>query len=378
MKSRIFPIIRKEFIHIIRDPRSLYLAIFLPIILLILFGYAITFDIRHIPIGIIDQDNSPLSRNLISIINSSEYFHLSFISKHYVNLEKFLGEGKVKLMLIIPDHFSRDIFKGKNTSLQILVDGSDNNTALIALGYISKIINNFSFNLLKKFLNKEGNILFKELPLIDIQERFWFNPGLKSPFFIVPGLIAVVMMIFTVLLTSLTIAREWETGTMEQLIITPTKPIEIIIGKLIPYFFLGMFQISIIILIGFLLFEVPLKGNIFFLFIISGIFLITGLGIGLFISTITKSQQLAFMFSIIFTFLPAFLLSGFIFPISSMPKIIQFITYLIPARYFLTILRGVFLKGIGFSFLWREVLALIIFGIIIIFACAKKLRLSLE
>ncbi len=378
MKSRIFPIIRKEFIHIIRDPRSLYLAIFLPIILLILFGYAITFDIRHIPIGIIDQDNSPLSRNLISIINSSEYFHLSFISKHYVNLEKFLGEGKVKLMLIIPDHFSRDIFKGKNTSLQILVDGSDNNTALIALGYISKIINNFSFNLLEKFLNKEGNILFKELPLIDIQERFWFNPGLKSPFFIVPGLIAVVMMIFTVLLTSLTIAREWETGTMEQLIITPTKPIEIIIGKLIPYFFLGMFQISIIILIGFLLFEVPLKGNIFFLFIISGIFLITGLGIGLFISTITKSQQLAFMFSIIFTFLPAFLLSGFIFPISSMPKIIQFITYLIPARYFLTILRGVFLKGIGFSFLWREVLALIIFGIIIIFACAKKLRLSLE
>ena len=378
MKSRIFPIIRKEFIHIIRDPRSLYLAIFLPIILLILFGYAITFDIRHIPIGIIDQDNSPLSRNLISIINSSEYFHLSFISKHYVNLEKFLGEGKVKLILIIPDHFSRDIFKGKNTSLQILVDGSDNNTALIALGYISKIINNFSFNLLEKFLNKEGNILFKELPLIDIQERFWFNPGLKSPFFIVPGLIAVVMMIFTVLLTSLTIAREWETGTMEQLIITPTKPIEIIIGKLIPYFFLGMFQISIIILIGFLLFEVPLKGNIFFLFIISGIFLITGLGIGLFISTITKSQQLAFMFSIIFTFLPAFLLSGFIFPISSMPKIIQFITYLIPARYFLTILRGVFLKGIGFSFLWREVLALIIFGIIIIFACAKKLRLSLE
>jgi ABC-2 type transport system permease protein len=281
-------------------------------------------------------------------------------------------------MLIIPDHFSHDISEGKNTPLQILVDGSDNNTALIALGYISKLINNFSFNLFKKFLNKKGNILFKELPLINIQERFWYNPGLKSPFFIVPGLIAVVMMIFTVLLTSLTIAREWETGTMEQLIITPTKPIEIIIGKLIPYFFLGMFQISVIILIGFLLFKVPLKGNIIFLFIISGIFLITGLGIGLFISTVTKSQQLAFMFSVIFTLLPAFLLSGFIFPISSMPKIIQFITYLIPARYFLTILRGIFLKGIGFSFLWREVLALILFGVIIIFACAKRLRLSLE
>jgi ABC-2 type transport system permease protein len=378
MKSRIFPIIRKEFIHIIRDPRSLYLAIFLPIILLILFGYAITFDIKNIPIGIIEQDNSFLSRDLISKIRSSEFFHISFISKQYINLEKSLAEGKVKLILIIPDHFSRNIFKGNNAFLQILVDGSDNNTALIALGYISKIINYFSFYLSKEILNKEGNVFFKEFPLIKIQERFWYNPGLKSPYFIVPGLIAVVMMVLTVMLTSLTIAREWETGTMEQLIITPTKPIEIIIGKLIPYFLLGMLQLSLIILVGILLFKVPLKGNVFFLFIVSGIFLITGLGIGLFISTVTKSQQLAFMFSIIFTLLPSFLLSGFIFPISSMPKIIQLITYLVPARYFLTILRGIFLKGIGFYFLWQEILILIAFGIIIIFACAKRLRLSLE
>jgi len=369
---------RKEFIHILRDPRSLYIAIGLPLVLLILFGYAITFDVNHIPVAVINQDDSSLSRDLISRVQASEYFDLRYLSNEYTKLERLLDEGKVKIILVIPLHFYRDLSKGKNKPLQFLIDGSDNNTALIALGYLSKIIQVFSSNIVLEGLNKQGNLLLKELPAIDVKTRVWYNPGLRSTNFIVPGLIAVVMMILAAMLTSLTIAREWETGTMEQLIATPTKPLEIIIGKLTPYFFLGLIQMTLVVLTGTLLFKVPFKGNIFFLFVVAGLFLVCGLGIGLFISTGTKSQQLAFMLAIVLTMLPAFLLSGFIFPISSMPRIIQFFSYFVPAKYFLISLRGIFLKGNGLSVHWPEVLFLLIFGLLIILACTKRLKLSLE
>jgi len=374
----MFPLMRKEFIHILRDPRSLYIAIGLPLVLLILFGYAITFDVDHIPVAVINQDNSSLSRDLISRVQSSEYFDLRYLSNEYSGIERLLDEGKVKIVLIIPLHFYRDISKGKNTPLQFLVDGSDNNTALIALGYLSRIIRIISSNILLEGLSKQGNFLLKELPLLDLKTRVWYNPGLRSTNFIVPGLIAVVMMILAAMLTSLTIAREWETGTMEQLIATPTKPLEIIIGKLTPYFFLGLIQMTLVVLTGKLLFKVPFKGSIFFLFLVSGLFLVCGLGIGLFISIVTKSQQLAFMLAIVFTMLPSFILSGFLFPISSMPKIIQFFSYLVPAKYFLIVLRGIFLKGNGLSVLWPEVLFLLIFGSLIILACTRRLKMSLE
>jgi len=378
MKSRVLPLMRKEFIHILRDPRSLYIAIGLPLVLLILFGYAITFDVNHIPVAVINQDDSSLSRDLISRVQASEYFDLRYLSNEYTKLERLLDEGKVKIILVIPLHFYRDLSKGKNKPLQFLIDGSDNNTALIALGYLSKIIQVFSSNIVLEGLNKQGNLLLKELPAIDVKTRVWYNPGLRSTNFIVPGLIAVVMMILAAMLTSLTIAREWETGTMEQLIATPTKPLEIIIGKLTPYFFLGLIQMTLVVLTGTLLFKVPFKGNIFFLFVVAGLFLVCGLGIGLFISTGTKSQQLAFMLAIVLTMLPAFLLSGFIFPISSMPRIIQFFSYFVPAKYFLIALRGIFLKGNGLSVHWPEVLFLLIFGLLIILACTKRLKLSLE
>jgi len=347
-------------------------------ILLILFGYAITFDIKHTPIGIVDQDNSSLSRDFISRVKGSEYLDLVYLSNSSSGLESLLDKGKVKVILIIPHRFSRDLSKGKDTPLQLLIDGSDNNTAQIALGYTSRIIQSFSSNIILEKLNKQGAILNRGVPPIDVKPRVWYNPDLRSINFIVPGLIAVVMMILAAMSTSLTIAREWEIGTMEQLVVTPAKPYEIIIGKLMPYFFLGVVQISLIVLVGTLFLKVPLKGNIFFLFCISGVFLICGLGIGLFISTITRSQQLAFMFSILLTLLPSFLLSGFIFPISSMPRIIQFFTYLVPAKYFLIILRGIFLKGTGLVTLWPEVFSLFIFASLILLACAKRLRLSLE
>jgi len=356
----------------------MYLAIVLPVVLLILFGYAITFDVRHIPVGIIDQDSSFLSRDFISRVKGSEYLDLVYLSNSSSGLESLLDKGKVKVMLIIPHRFSRDLSKGKDAPLQLLIDGSDNNTAQIALGYISGIVQIFSSNIILEKLNKQGAILQAGILPIDVKPRIWYNPDLRSTNFIVPGLIAVVMMILAAMSTSLTIAREWEIGTIEQLIATPAKPHEIIIGKLIPYFFLGIIQISLVILVGTLLFNVPLKGNIFFLFCVSGVFLICGLGIGLLISTITRSQQLAFMFSVLFTFLPSFLLSGFIFPISSMPRIIQFFTYLVPAKYFLIVLRGIFLKGTGLGTLWPEVISLFAFASLILLACAKRLRLSLE
>jgi ABC-2 type transport system permease protein len=311
-------------------------------------------------------------------VKGSEYLDLIYLSNSYAGVESLLDKGKVKIILVIPHRFSRDLSKGKDTPLQLLIDGSDNNTAQIGLGYVSRIVQIFSANIIIEKLNKQGAILQTGSLPIDVEPRIWYNPDLRSTNFIVPGLIAVVMMILAAMSTSLTIAREWEIGTMEQLIVTPAKPREIIVGKLTPYFFLGMIQISLVVLVGTLLFNVPLKGNIFFLFCVSGVFLICGLGMGLFISTMTRSQQLAFMFSILLTLLPSFLLSGFIFPISSMPRIIQFVTYLVPAKYFLIVLRGIFLKGTGLAILWPEVVSLFAFASLILLACAKRLRLSLE
>jgi len=377
MANRILPLMRKENLHILRDPRSLYLAIGLPVIMVILFGYAITLDVSHVHLGIIDQDSTSLSRDLIFRLGASDYFDIIYQSNSFSGSEKLLDDGRVKILIGIPSGFSKDLMRGKNIPLQLLIDGSDNNTAQIALGYISSIVRTFSSKIILDKLNKHGTAP-EGIPPMDVEPIVWFNPDLRSTNFIVPGLIALIMMVLSAMLTSLTIAREWENGTMEQLISSPAKPIEIITGKLIPYFVLGMFQTLLIILIGTLLFRVPLKGNLLFLFFITAVFLVCGLGIGLLISTVTKSQQLAFMISVIFTLLPSFLLSGFIFSISSMPKIIQIISYLVPAKYFLTVLRGIFLKGNGLAVLWPEVVPLILLASLVIMACVKRLKLTLE
>jgi ABC-2 type transport system permease protein len=375
---RIVPLLRKETLHILRDPRSLYLAVGLPLVMLILFGYAINFDIKHIPIGIIDEDNTSVSRAFISHLHSSEYFDIRLLSRNYSGLERLLDEGKVKILITLPSFFSRDLAKGEDVPIQLLIDGSDSNSALIAMGNLAKFIQTFSSNLVLQVAGRQGSFLLSGTPGIDVQTRSWYNPELRSTNFIVPGLIAVVMMIMTAMLTSLTIAREWETGTMEQLISTPARAPEIVLGKLVPYFVLGLVQTTLVVLTGNLLFKVPLKGNLILLFIASSIFLVGGLGIGLFISTITKSQQLAFMLSILMTLLPSLLLSGFFTPISNMPKIIQIVAYLVPARYFLVILRGIFLKGNGLLVLWPQFLALILFALLILLASAKRMKLSLE
>jgi len=378
MQSRIFPLLKKETLHILRDPRSLYLALGLPIIMLILFGYAITFDVKNVPVGAVDLDRTVLSRDLLSRLEASQYFNLKFIKTSSSDVEIFLDKGEVRFVLVLPSGFSRDLSAGKETGLQLLVDGSDNNSAQVALGYMSGLIQSFSVNILLEIVQRMGITISLQLPPFQIEPRIWYNPELRSTNYIVPGLIAVLMMVISAMLTSLTVAREWEMGTMEQLIVTPIRPLEMIFGKLFPYYILGLIQTLLVILIGQVLFGVPFRGNLFFLFLVSSLFLICGLGIGLFISTVSKSQQLSFMMSIILTLLPAFLLSGFIFPVASMPRLIRIVANLVPAKYFLTVLRGVFLKGTGLAVHWQEVGALFIFSVIIVFACAKKYKLSLE
>jgi ABC-2 type transport system permease protein len=368
---------RKETFHILRDPRSLYLALGMPVVLIILFGYAITLDVRNIPMAVIDQDNTRLSRDLISRFAGSDYFDIRYRLTAASRAEELLNKGNVKVILGVPHDFSLHLSRSQDVHVQLLIDGSDSNTAQIALGYVSGIIQLFSSQIVLEKRNRQNPQATAFLPFT-AEPRVWYNPDLRSTNFIVPGLIAVVMMVIAAMMTSLTIAREWEVGTMEQLIATPARPYEIIIGKLLPYYILGLIQTTVVILIGTLLFGVPLKGNIFFLFCVSSLFLICSLSIGLLISTVTRSQQLAFMMSVLFTFLPSFLLSGFVFPISSMPKIVQFFTYLVPARYFLVVLRGLFLKGTGLAFLWPEVLSLFVFAAVILLASSKRMRLNLE
>lgn len=378
MIRRIIPLARKEALHIRRDPRSLFLAIGLPIILVVIFGFAINFDIRHVPIAVLDQDHSSLSRDLIARTRSSDYFALRPLLDNYAQADRLLKTGRAQLIIVIPNDFAKDAARGADTAIQLLVDGTNNNTALIALGYISRLVQKFTTDILAESMARQGGLRPSGLPSVETRTRIWYNPELKSANFIVPGLIAVVMMVMTAMLTSLTVAREWENGTMEQLIASPVRGYEIIIGKLIPYFGLGMVQVLLIVLAGILIFGVPLRGNIFCLFTVSAIFLFCGLGIGLFVSIITKSQQLAYTVAILTSMLPSFLLSGFISPIASMPGVIRLVTHLVPARYFLTTLRGIFLKGYGFGSLWPEIIALSVFGFLVFVACLRRLKLRLE
>jgi len=378
MIRRIIPLARKEALHIRRDPRSLFLAIGLPIILVVIFGFAITFDIRHVPIGILDQDQSSLSRDLIARARASDSFALLPLLDNSAQADRLLKTGPAQLIIVIPNDFAKDAARGADTAIQLLVDGTNYNTALIALGNISRLVQKFTTDILAETMARQGGLRPQGIPSVETRTRIWYNPELKSANFIVPGLIAVVMMVMTAMLTSLTVAREWENGTMEQLIASPVRSYEIIIGKLIPYFGLGMVQVLLIVLAGILIFGVPLRGNILCLFTVSAIFLFCGLGIGLFISIIAKSQRLAYTVAILTSVLPSFLLSGFISPIASMPGVIRLVTHLVPARYFLTTLRGIFLKGYGFSSLWPELIALSVFAFLVFVACLRRLKLRLE
>jgi len=358
---RIKAVARKEFIQIMRDPRSLILGLAIPVLMLFLFGYALTLDVDNVPMVIWNQDNSQTSKDFILNFSNSRYFNVFAYYDNYRDLINLIDKNKTMMAMVIPKHFSRYLRQNEPAPLQVLIDGSDSNTAMIARGYIEAVVNTYNTNFVKQDLSNMGII---DPTPISFRPRIWFNPNFESRNFLIPGLIAIIMVVIAALLTSLTIAREWERGTMEQLISTPVRGAELIAGKFIPYFVIGFFDLIVALIIGVFIFRVPFRGNIFLLLMISTLFLTGALYFGIYISVTSKTQRAASQVAILATFLPTFLLSGFVYPIYNMPKIIQATTYLIQARYFIVALRGIFLKGIGMKYLWPQVLFLFVFAVL--------------
>jgi ABC-2 type transport system permease protein len=370
--QRLLAVARKEFIHLFRDPRSLAIGIGLPIIMLLLFGFALTMDVDHVPIVIWNQNQNPMARDFVSHFQASRYFTITSFVEHYSDVERAIDERKALAGLIIPVNFSQELQSGKTATVQWIVDGSDSNTATLATGYAQSVTQIFSRDIQMSRLERSG----KQKPAVplDLRSRVWFNADMESRNYIIPGLIAVIMMVIAGLLTSLTIAREWDTGTMEQLISTPVKVPELIIGKLIPYFCIAFLDVVIAVLMGEFLFHVPLRGNVVLIFASSVIFLIGALSLGIVISIATKSQLLASQIALVATFLPTFLLSGFSFDIANMPIVLQVISRVIPATYFIKILKGIYLKGVGLSVLYGETLFLIAFATLLLIVANVKFK----
>ena len=369
---RFYAIYRKEGLHIVRDWRSLGLALAIPAMLLMLFGYALTLDVDKIPTAVYDQDRTPQSRDLIAHFQGSRYFHITDLNATYTSIEKSINKSNVILGLVIPKDFGRTILSSRTAHVQLILDGADSNTASIAMGYATALVSTDSGEVRDRELSLRGTPKVK-LP-VDVRVRMLYNSELKSKNFIIPGLISVILMFVAAMLTSLTIAREWESGTMEQLLSTPVRPFELLMGKLCAYFVLGMADMALALILGMGVFRVPLHGSAVLLAISSMLYLFGALCWGILISTITRSQQLAFQFSLLTSFLPAFLLSGFIYPLDNMPWIIRLISRIFPSRYFVAILQGVFLKGIDFSLLWLNFLFLLVYAVVVFVIANRKLR----
>jgi len=350
----------KELIQTLRDKRMRITLIVPPILQLIIFGYAANLDVKHIPTAIRDLDQSVSSRDLIGRFSSSKYFDIVSFPDTPREVKDLIDQGKATVSIEIPTDFSRKLKKGDTATVQIVVDGTESNTALIALGYANQILSDFSTQILVKRLNRAGMIGFEQAG-VDLQQRTWFNPNLETRVFYVPGVIASIAFLIPIILTAQAIVREREIGTLEQIMVTPIKSWELMLGKTLPFALIGLFDVIMIALIGVFWFEVPLRGNPLVLLLGAVLFLMSSVAIGLFISTICSTQQQAQISTFFFT-MPAFTLSGFAFPIENMPEWIQLLTYANPLRYFLVIVRGVFLKANGLGILWPQMLALAILG----------------
>jgi ABC-2 type transport system permease protein len=373
---RLWAIARKETLHIWRDPRSLGLAIGIPMMMILLFGYALTLDVDRVPLVIWDQSSTPASRSYLAQFTGSRYFSFVGAVANYRELERAIDTRQALLALTIPSKFAGDLAAGRTPQVQAILDGSDSNTAAIVLGYTQAITLGFNQRILVQQVQRAtGRAL---VPPLDLRARVWFNADLESKNFIIPGLIAVIMGLIASLLTSLTIAREWERGTMEQLISTPIKPAELIIGKLAPYFVIGMLDVLIAVVMAVYLFDVPLRGSVPLLFAMAALFIVGTLSQGVLLSILSRQQLLASQLAMVSTFLPAFLLSGFMFAIANMPVPVQIITYIVPARYFVSIVKGIYLRGVGLEILWRDALFLLAFAVLVLAAAIGRFKKKLQ
>jgi len=374
--GRIRRVFVKELIQALRDKRMRMTLIIPPIIQLIIFGYAANLDVKHIRTAVRDLDQSVDSRDVISRFRQSRYFDILFYPQRQQDTERLILNGDVVLSLEIPPDFSRKLKKGDTATVQILVDGTESNAAMIALGYVSKILGDYSTSIMIHRLNREGRIGFEEAG-VELEHRIWFNPNLESRLFYVPGVIASIAFLIPVILTAMAIVREKEIGTLEQIMVTPIRSWELMVGKTLPFALIGLLDVVMIALIGVFWFEIPLRGSPLVLLCGAVLFLVSSVAIGLFISTISSTQQQAEISTFFFT-MPAFVLSGFAFPIDNMPGWIQPLTYAIPLRYFLVIIRGVFLKGVGLDILWPQMAALAGLGGAMILLSSLRFRKRLK
>ncbi len=374
MFERAKAILIKEFKQVLRDKRMKTVIFVSPLLQIILFGYAANKDINYIPVAIYDQDNTKESRDLLYRFTYSNYF----VPKYYINSQEaqdaVINKGLTSAVLRIDRGFGRNLKAGKDANIQLILDGSDSNTAMIIAGYAGTIMGSYQQDLIKNDALALGYTL--SAPSVDLRDRAWFNENLISRNYYLPGVIASIVTIMSLLLTAMAIVREKEIGTMEQLIVSPLKPLELIFGKLVPFGVIALIQTSLITTLGIFWFHIPFRGSLLLLVFSTCIYLFTSLGAGLFISTIASTQQEAMM-SVFLFYMPTFLLSGFAYPIENMPTIIQWFTFINPMRYFLTIVRGIFLKGVGIDILWSQLLFLFIIGMIVITLSTLRFRKKL-
>jgi ABC-2 type transport system permease protein len=363
-------IMRREFIDVVRDRRSLILTFLYPISMLIMYGYGIRYDVDNVPLTILDYDETPESRDLAQQMIRSGYFQLVRWAHSQHDVDRDLTTNASKAAVIVPVDFAARLRAGRPATVQAVIDGSDSNTATIAQGYLLAMISLYGAGL--------GGT--SPIPAtaagaaIELKSRFWYNPELKSVNFIVPGIIAVIMMIVGAILTALSIVKEKERGTIEQILVSPIRPLEMMIGKIVPYVIIAFIDLAIIVGAGYLVFHVPIKGSLLQLAIFSLLYLTSSLGTGVFVSTIADTMQTAMLAAIFISLLPSVLLSGFVFPIENMPVVIRAITYFFPGRYFVTAIRGIYLKGVGLSVLWPEAGLLLCFSIGIVWLSASRFQ----
>lgn len=375
--SRILVLMRKEIVQVLREPKILSFLFGPPLIQLVVFGYAVNLDVPNTKLGWMDRDRTPESRELLASFEGSNYFTVSRVAETEQQITDWLDRGVIHAVVRVPRGFARDLARGKQTSIQTLVDGTNSNTASIVSNYIRGVVAEHISQIpppeLEAFALDAGVPANRSAPEIEIESRVWFNPDLESQDYYLPGVVVNIIALVTVILTALAIVREKEIGTMEQLMVTPIRPLELMLGKTLPFAVIGILEVMMVTGAALLIFGIPFRGGPLILFVSSVLFLLTTLGAGLLISTVSNTQQQAMMGTFFF-FLPAFMLSGFAFPIRNMPLVVQYLTYLNPIRYFLEIARGVFLKGTGFSVLWPQMLGLFLFGSAMLLLSAARFR----
>ena len=361
--TRFLAVARKEIVQVLRDTRSLIIVLGMPVILVLLFGYGVNLDLKHQPIYVYDRNGSQQSQDLLKRFQASGYFEVAAVVNNYRDLTRAIDDGHAKMGIVIPWDFSQRLHDGRPAQVQALVDATDDNTANVLIGYAQAVVQGYSSDTQLEWLHDRGRTAQRSS--VGVETRTWYNEDLESSAFIIPGVLALVMSVIGAFLTSLTIAREWERGTMEQLISTPVTPLEVMFGKLVPYFAIGMIDVVVSAAIALYWFHVPFRGSFTMLLISSAMFLVVVLSMGFFISVIAKNQLAASQLALLTTFLPAFLLSGFLYAIEQMPVVLQWITRILPARYYVSLLKGIFLKGSPAAVLYADLIPLAIFTIVL-------------